>query len=162
MPEAGNAALFYILAGCCIGLCVTNVLLAVFVFASARSSRKAMDGTLKELFGVMKKIEGLTSGRRAQILREFDKILDGLSARLPTVVAARANDSVFETESGILKRLAEIDPAIKNEENKDKLDELIRSMEQLQEAVVSSVSETVRKALDDARREINADEPPAT
>ena len=146
------------IAGLCLITSIVAVFLMLYLALSARAAHKAIHESAKELYGIMKRIEGLTSGKREQILKEYDKIVLGLRLRLPTVIAAQASDSIFETESSILKNLAAIDPSIKDEKHKEKLDELIRTMEKLQETLTVLVSETVQKALEDARKEIASDE----
>ncbi|NMC62338.1 MAG: hypothetical protein GYA55_04150 [SAR324 cluster bacterium] len=150
--------LFLVVSIACIITCIINLGFVAALYFNARSLNKSSRESLKELYGIMKKIEGLTSGKREQILRQYDKIVQDLKLRLPTVIAAQASDSIFETESSLLQNLVAIDPSIKDEERKEHLNELIRSMEKLQETLSSLVSETVQKALEDARAEIASDE----
>ena len=140
------------------GACLISLVCCLYVAAVSRAHRALMQGAVKELYGTMKKIEGLTAGKREQILREYDRIVQDLRLRLPSVIAAQASDAIFDTEKTVLQRLAEIDPSIRDEARKEKLDELLRSMERLQETIVQGVCETVQKSLAEARREIASDE----
>lgn len=150
MIEVSNSLLLTLAAGS-LGF---NVLLVAYLLLSLRSARRASQEVVKEIYGTMKKIEGFTAGRREQMLREYDRVMQNLSVRLPTVIAAEAADSIFETESKILTRLAEIDPFIREEKHKEQINELIRSMENLQETLVKLLGETAMKVLTEARKEI--------
>jgi len=129
------------------------------MFIALRSSSKERAVLNKEMFGLLRKIEGLTSSRREQMLKHYDKILANLSTRLPTTIAAQASTMIFETESKILARLAELEPQLnKNGSDKRKMDELIQSMENLEQTIIALTSETVRKVMVDSRRTLLDDE----
>ena len=157
-PEDLSLRMFYLLLGGGLGLCAVNLLLTLFLFGTIRAGREKSEAVGKELYGTLKKIEGMLAGRRAQILKEYDKMVQSLSLRLPTVIASNAGDRIFETERNLLQCLAEIDPLIKEENHKEKLDELIRNMESLQDMISSLVTDTVRKVLEEARTEIASDD----
>ena len=149
--------MFLALGGLCVVTMFFQLGLASYLFFSSRASHKALNDGVRELYGIMKKIEGLTATRREQLHGEFDRIVQTLGLRLPTVIASQAGDRIFEAESRLLKHLSEIDPGIKDEKNKEKIDDLIKSLESLQESVISITSETVRTALMDARKELALD-----
>ena len=154
MSELGSQNIIVVLSILCLLALVLQICIAAYLYISSRASHKAMNDSVRELYGIMKKIEGLTATRREQLMLEFDRIVQTLSLRLPTVVSAHVGDAVFDAESKILKRLAEVDPSIKDEKNKEKMDELIKSLEGLQESLVTVTTETVRKALLDARKDL--------
>ena len=156
MPEV-NQNLFFVLVALSILACAIQLIALFVLMAGIRNSNRSVDDSVKELFGIMKKIEGLTAGKREQMLLEFDKIIHSLSLRLPVAVASQASDMIFDAQSKILQRLAEIDPSIKDEKNKEKMDELIKSMEGLQETLITLSSDAVRKALSEARKEISVE-----
>lgn len=140
------------------GLCTLTLFqgfLAIYLLFSLRAANKERQEIHRQLFGLVCKIEGLTASRRESMLRHYDKLLDNLSNRLPPVIAAHAGQTIFETESKILARLAEIEPNLHTDAvTKQKMDELIVAMENLEHTIVSLTSETVRKVMTDARRDL--------
>ncbi|MBN8548378.1 MAG: hypothetical protein J0M12_03565 [Deltaproteobacteria bacterium] len=125
---------------------------SLFVYYSLRAANREREITSKELFGLMKKIEGLTASRREHLLKEYDKILENLTHRLPPIIAAQASESIIETESRILTRLAELEPNLKKDDiSFKKMDELIQSMEKLEQTLVTSTAETVERVLVESR-----------
>jgi len=139
-------------------ICAVAVLLMLFmaglstflVFVVAQEQRTLN----KEMFGLLKKIEGLTAQRREQILTQFDKLVESLTNRIPALVAAQASDKIFETESKILTRLAELEPSLSNEEHKDKLDDVIHSMEALEKTLIAHTATAVHQVMLESRRSI--------
>src|SRR5688572_10532040 len=97
--------LFVVLA---LGALCLQGLLALTLVLALRSANRERHALHKELFGLTRKIEGLTAHRREQVLKHYDKILDSLSVRIPTTVASQASQLIFDTESKILARLAEL------------------------------------------------------
>jgi hypothetical protein len=93
------------------------------------------------------------------MVKHYDKILEGLTARIPTTVAAQASNLILETESKILARLAELEPNLKDDEgSRKKMDELITTMEKLERTLVSSAADTVQKAMAEGRRSLFEEE----
>ena len=133
-------------------IALLQVVVSALVFLSLRAANRERAVTTKELFGLMKKIEGLTASRREQVLKEYDKILESLTHRLPPIIAAQASESIIETESRILTRLAELEPSLKKDDvSFKKMDELIQSMEKLEQTLVTSTAETVERVLVESR-----------
>lgn len=138
---------------------VIQFLLAAYMLLSLRMASSERALLNKEMFGLIKKLEGLTSSRREQMLKHYDKILASLSTRLPTTIAAQTSTMIFETESKILARLAELEPAFgKDESSKKKMDELIKSMENLEQTIVALTADTVRSVMVDSRRSLLDDD----
>lgn len=134
-------------------------LLVLYVIRSARTAADERTKLHKELFGLLKKIEGLTFNRRDHLLRHYDQMVESLSQRLPSTIASQAGQVIFETERMILTRLAELEPNLKsNNEGRQKMDQLIHCMESLEDTVISLTSETARRVMNESRKEIFADE----
>lgn len=133
-------------------IALVHLIVSASVYFSIRAAEKDRTATSKELFGLMKKIEALTASRREQLLKEYDKILENLTHRLPPIIAAQASESIIETESRILTRLAELEPSLKRDgPSFKKMDELIQSMEKLEQTLVTSTAETVERVLVESR-----------
>ncbi len=148
-----------VLVAVVIGLTLLQVLLAGYLLATLRASASERTALNKEMFGLLKKLEGITSSRREQMLKHYDKILQNLAVRLPTTVAAQTSAMIFDTESKILARLAELEPQLKvDESSKRKMDDLIKSMETLESTIVALTAETVHKVMIDSRRALLDDD----
>lgn len=107
------------------------------------------------MFGLVRRIEALTSNRRELMVKQFDRMLANLSTRLPSTIAAQASQRIFETESKILTRLAELEPNLKKDEiSRRKMDDLIRSMEGLEQTIVALTAEAVRKVMVESRSDL--------
>ena len=131
------------------------LLVAVYMAFSLRIASRERERLSRELFGLVRKIEGLTASRRELISRHYDRMLENLSVRLPSTIAAQTGQVIFETESKILQRLAELEPDLKNDANsKKKMNELVRSMENLQEIIIALTSDTVRRVMTESRHGI--------
>lgn len=134
-------------------------LLSVVTIVALRTFSREQSRLHTELFGLLRKLEGLTASRREQVLRHYNKLLETMSARLPTTVAAQAGQVIFEAESRLLARLAELEPNLHSDaDSKRKLDELIVSMEKLEQTLVNLTADTVHKVMVEGRRSLIADE----
>lgn len=144
------------LLGLFIGL---QLLLAVVAFVSFRTAGRERAELHKEMFGLVRRIEALTSHRRELMLKHYDSMLETLSVRLPPAIAAQTSQVIVDTESKILTRLAELEPALKHDEiSRQKMDELILSMEKLEHTIVAQAAETVRRVMAEGRRSLLDDE----
>lgn len=113
----------------------------------------------REIFGLVKKIEGYTAQRREQMLKHYDKVIEKLANHIPTAIAAEAGTVIFETESKILQRLAEIEPNLRQDkEAKKKLDDLICNMENLEHTIINLTSDAVQKIMLDGRKTLIEEE----
>lgn len=136
-------------------LTLIQLILAIYMGVSLRLAAKERASLNKEMFGLVRRIEALTSNRREQMLKHYDRILANLTMRIPSTVAAQASQTIFEAESKILARLAELEPDIKNDEiSRRKMDDLIRSLESLEQTIVALTSEAVRKVMVDSRSDL--------
>lgn len=151
--------LYPMLLGAAAALVFLQLILAVYMLASLRVASRERAELNKEMFGLLRKIEGLTATRREQMLKHYDKILENLSTRLPPTIAAQASATIFDTESKILARLAELEPAFaKDDASRRKMDELIKAMENLEQTIVALTADTVRKVMVESRRNLLDDE----
>ncbi|MDC0358241.1 hypothetical protein OAO01_05435 [Oligoflexia bacterium] len=129
--------------------------LSLYMGASLRIASRDRANLTKEMFGLVRKIEGLTSNRREQMLKHYDTILEELSTRLPPTIASEAGQMIFEMESNILSRLAELEPNLREDEaSLKKMDSLIKSMEGLEATLVSLTANTVRNVMASRRRDL--------
>lgn len=136
-----------------------ELLVAFYMFFSLRFASKERAQLNKEMFGILKRIEGLTASRREQVLKHYDTMLQELSYKLPPTIAAQTSSVIFETESKILSRLAELEPNLKNDEvGKKRMDDLIRSMEKLEQNIVGLTADTVSRIMSDSRRNLLDDD----
>lgn len=141
------------------GLLGLQFLLGIYVISSTRFALRECNRLNREMFGLVRKLEGLTSSRREQMLKAYNQMLDTLSARLPPTIAAETSNIIFETESKILSRLAELEPNLKQDENgKRKLNDLIKSMESLEKTIVTLAADTVQRVMVESRRDLFDDD----
>lgn len=109
----------------------------------------------RELFGILKKIEGLNAHKRDWMTKQFDGMIQTMAGRLPGAIAARTGNEVFEMEKKILTRLAELEPDLKsNEKSREKMNEIIKDMESLENTVISLTNTTVREVMEESRQSI--------
>lgn len=150
---------FLIIAAATTLVIVLQLVLTSYTLISLRIASRERAHLNKEMFGLLRKLEGLTSSRREQMLKHYDKILAQLTSRLPMTIAAQTSNMIFETESKILARLAELEPAFSKDENsKRKMDDLIKSMENLEQTIVAVTADTVHKVMVDSRRTLLDDD----
>lgn len=138
---------------------ILQLLLSVYMLITIRLASRERSQLNREMFGLLKKIEGLTAHKREAMLKHYDGILEDLSRRLPPTVAAEAGQMIFDMESKILSRLAELEPDLKSDESGlKKMDSLIRSMEGLESTLVALTADTVRNVMISRRSELFEEE----
>ena len=151
----------YILNALWILGCVTvfQVLAIATLISSFHRLKKETSELLKETHGCMRKIEGLTASRREAFVKQYEKLHEQLTTRVPITVASHASTSIFEAEKKILTRLAELEPQMKADPvSLRKFDDLIRTMEDLEQTIVTLTAESVKKVLHDSRGDFLAEE----
>lgn len=132
-----------------------QLVLTIYTIISLHCAAKERTQAIRDLFGLVRKIEGLTATKREQLLMQFDQILETMQTRLPTSIAARASDAIFQAEKNILTQLAELEPKLaQDDENREKMDELIKSMENLETTMVALTSDTVHQVMIESRRDL--------
>lgn len=140
----------------CLGFQLLMIIFLTFALRAANRERAELH---RQMFGVLKKIEGLTANKREQMLKHYDQMLEELSLRLPPTIAAQASQSIFEAESKILKRLAELENQPKHDqERQQKMDELLKTMEQLEHSLVTLTADTVQTVMTDSRKTLLSNE----
>ena len=142
-----------------LAMIIVQFVLALLMIVVLRVSARERAEMNKEIFGLVKRIEGLTAQRREQMLQHYDRMLESLANRLPIMVAGEASSRIVETETQILHRLTELDPAIRHDETQSRrLDELVRSLEGLEDKLVTITSDAVKQIMLEGRRELLEDE----
>ncbi|MEZ4754962.1 MAG: hypothetical protein R3A13_11770 [Bdellovibrionota bacterium] len=134
---------------------VTTIQILVFacMMRVLGKAQKERSETHREIFGLVRKIEGYTAHRREQMLKHYDGVIEKLAHQIPTAIAAEAGTVIFETESKILQRLAEIEPNLKEDETaRKRLDDLITNMENLEHTLITLTSDAVQKIMLDGRQ----------
>jgi hypothetical protein len=132
-----------------------QLLVGIAILIGSRAAARERHLLHKEMYGLVKRIEGLTANRREQILKHYDEMLEHLATRLPPTIAAHTSNAIIETESKILQRLAELEPSLGNDESsRRKMDELIRSMEGLEKTIVALAADTVQRVMAEGRRSL--------
>jgi len=141
----------------CAGGILIQIALLICSYTIAKRSIGGLTQLEHELFGLAKKIEGLTAPKRELLVKEFDQLLEKLAQDLPQAVTNTTSERIVEAERRILQRLAEIGPALsKDEEGKRKMEEFIVSLEKLEESVIDSTNEVVQRVMLNSRRELIA------
>lgn len=153
MDSAITHHLIYLGAGVILSAFLAQLGLSLYLLATFRRANADQARVTQELFGLMKKIDGLTASRREQVAKAYDAMMGELSAQIPTTVAAYAGQAIFETESKLLARLAELEPALRSDAKaQQKMDELISSMEGLETKIVQLTADTVETVMERNRR----------
>lgn len=123
------------------------------VVRHARTEAKTRERFLRGVYGILKKIEGLTADRRTQMLFRYDQLVERLQRRLPTIVANRISAEIEELESGIISRLSAIDADLLSDGgDPEELEQLLKTMERLERAVLTITTDTVRESLNEGRQ----------
>ena len=138
-------------------VCIFQTVLCLVAMNALKGASKEKAILNKELFGLVKKLEGLTSSRREQMIKHYDTMLENLAKRLPPTIAAHAGNMIVETEGRILQRLSELEPLLsQDDESRRKMEELVRSMERLEETLVAVTANTVTQVMGEGRRDLLA------
>jgi len=154
MPEISTDILLFTtgIVACAFTL---QLILTLCMLWYIKSSNRETQRLFCEMHGTMRKIEGMTANKREQMLKHYDKILADVSLRLPPTVASQAGTMIFETEQRILSRLAELEPNLNDDqESRQKMDELIKSMENLENTIVDLTASTVQSVMAQSRKEL--------
>ena len=102
-----SGALFF---GAMVGVLLLQASVTLYLFGRFKLASVAQEKLHHELSGLTRKIEGLSSGRRALIAYHLDMLLERLVKQLPSRISAEAGDIIYRTESSMLKTLADLEP----------------------------------------------------
>lgn len=130
-----------------------NLSMLMYIRASGRES-SALN---RETFGLVKKLEGLTATKREQMLLHIDKLLEDLEISLPNSISKEAGQRIYEVESRILSRLAELEQLLeKDPYSKQKIEDLIKSVEGMERSVITAAAQQAKKVVLDNRNSLFA------
>lgn len=128
---------------------------AIGVFLSLQSAARERAEYRRELTELLQKIDLLTTPTRERIIGRYDGMLADLVEQVPERVLRETGQKIFDTESRIIARLAELEPDLKRDPiGREKMNEIIESMESLESSISSIAAETVGGALRAARAEL--------
>ncbi len=138
-----------------IALVTINLLVALGVLLALRSSARERREHRREIEVMVQKIEVLTAPTRERVIGRYDGMLASLVEKIPEKVMRETGRKIFDAESRIIARLAEIEPNLKRDPvGREKMNEIIESMESLESSVSTIAAETVDDALRAAREEL--------
>jgi len=138
-----------------IALVTINLLVALGVLLALRSSARERREYRREIEVMVQKIEVLTAPTRERVIGRYDGMLASLVEKIPEKVMRETGRKIFDAESRIIARLAEIEPNLKRDPvGREKMNEIIESMESLESSVSTIAAETVDDALRAAREEL--------
>jgi len=158
MTEISNEFLFYFGAAAA-AFVLLQFVLSVAMVLSLRAASQERSRTEKDIFGLLRKIEGLTASKREQVARHYDTMVGSLLKRLPATIGSEASTMILETESKILHRLAELEPSFAtNRQAREKMDDLIHTMEKLEQTLISVTAETVSRVMNESREDFLREE----
>lgn len=136
-------------------LICTQLALALGVLLSLRSAATERREHRQEIAAMVQKIELLTAPTRERVIGRYDGMLANLVEKIPEKVMRETGQKIFDAESRIIARLAEIEPNLKRDPvSREKMNEIIESMESLESSVSAIAAETVDDALRAAREEL--------
>ena len=120
-----------------------------------RSGVREREKHRRELGRLREKVEILTAPSTARYLSECNTLFSELLQSLPAVVKRQAGAQIFDIESRILTRLAELEPDLRRDpHSRGRMNELIESMESLEGAVCTIAAETLQGGLQEAHKRI--------
>jgi hypothetical protein len=132
-----------------ISLLFLNLITTACLFLYFRSASSKIEKLTRETYGLYRKIEGLTADERGRFKIQFSELKQTLTKELPPTIAAKAGTLIFEAESEVLRRLAEIEPNIRGDrEAQKKMHDLIQKMEKLEATLIGATSDAVRSVLE--------------
>ena len=132
-----------------VGLLLLQAILSVYMTIVLMVSSRDRKQLNRETFGLLKKIEGLTAEKQQQFRNQYARAIAGLQDRLPIAIATQVGERIYQTESAILRHLAELEPNVDNPDAKRRFDELIKSMESLEENLIRVTAQTVHTLLEE-------------
>jgi len=138
-----------------VALVTIHLVVALGVFLALRSSARERREHRREIEVLVQKIEVLTAPTRERVIGRYDGMLANLVEKIPEKVMRETGQKIFDAESRIIARLAEIEPNLKRDPvGREKMNKIIESMESLESSVSTIAAETVDDALRAAREEL--------
>ena len=138
--------------------CVIQVISCFYVVLALRESTEENNLLNRQTFGLLKRVEGIVATKQQQICAEYDSMLSTLSNKLPKIVSEKAGKEVQATQRQILMRLAELEPKLRDDKvATDKMNELIKSTQELEFAMMNAASYSVEQVLHEARKFVFSD-----
>jgi len=125
------------------------VLAALLHLKRTRIERYEVNQSIQQM---LQRLEVLNLRDRGEFVHLYEGMVESLVNRLPVMVSTRAGDAIFEIEKRVLAQLALIDPRLTS--SAQTVDDLIRSMEKLEDTVITVVASSVRDALLDSKEGI--------
>jgi hypothetical protein len=114
--------------------------------------------TTEEMRLMVRKTEAITADEREQIVRLYDRFVQRILRRLPDELAETTEEALFRTEELILRRLAELEPNLRHDpQARTRLDDIIRSMETLNDSIIRVNVDAVERALRENRESLRHD-----
>lgn len=123
---------------------------------AARKTARERALVREEVRTLLSRIEVLTTSSRVELLRNYDALLTELSRKASEEVQLSTSDQVFALESAILRQLSEVDPELLGDQQRTQLDELIRTMEALEQRVANCARDAVLLAIAEHRNRLSA------
>lgn len=155
MSELGQYAVLG--ASIFVGLLVLQVILSVYMTIVLLVSSRDRKQLNRETFGLLRKIEGLTSEKQQQLRSQYARAIAGLQDRLPIAIASQVGERIYQTESAILRELAALQPNLADPSAKRRFDDLIKTMESLEEDLIRVTAETVHTILEESAGAVTTD-----
>jgi hypothetical protein len=134
---------------------IFQVLVIVAALSLIRKTNRERKQLSKEVSQTLNKMEVMTMRDRNQLARHYDRMLESLSNRLPAVLSNKAGELIFDIEKQILAKLAKVQPGIDADD--EEIDNLIRSMERLEDTIIAATGDVVRNTLLESRKGIFTD-----
>ncbi len=155
MSELGQYAILG--ASIFVGLLLLQVILSVYMTIVLLVSSRDRKQLNRETFGLLKKIEGLTSERQQQLKARYAHAISGLQDRLPIAIASQVGERIYQTESAILRELAALEPNLADPTSRRRFDDLIKTMESLEEELIRVTAQTVHTILEESAGAVSSD-----
>ena len=135
-----------------------QIISCFYVVLALRESSEESNVLNRQTFGLLKRVEGIVASKQQQICAEYDAMLSTLSNTLPKIVSEKAGREVQATQRQILMRLAELEPKVRGDKiASDKMNELIKSTQELEFAMMNAASYSVEQVLFEARKFVFSD-----
>lgn len=126
------------------------------IWSSIRQSHRERLVTDKELYGLIRRVEGMTASKQEQVLLYFDELLEGMHTKLPLAIAEEAAGLIRDVESNILSKIShiELSRASQNREQAEHTTDLMLAVESLESTVQKLTANAVHNIMSNTRRHL--------